>query len=82
MQPARTPSVEDVAQRLTRFQKVSDIMSSSVFFVTPDDSLEHAFTVMAKNDIRGLPVVQKGDNGSTGECPFISTNHTGLSELL
>lgn len=67
MQPRRNPSSEDVEKRLKEFCAVKDIMSASVFTVKPDDTLDHAFSVMAKNDIRGLPVVQPGENGAAGK---------------
>ncbi len=40
--------------------KVSDIMSTPIVFVTPDQDLAGVYKTMAENRIRRLPVVDKG----------------------
>lgn len=40
--------------------KVDDVMTKSVISVSPDDTTEDASIVMARNQVRRLPVMEKG----------------------
>lgn len=40
--------------------KVEDVMTKSVIFVSPDDSTSDASIVMARNQVRRLPVLEDG----------------------
>lgn len=49
-----------LANRSSTSTKVSEIMSSSVLYVEPDDSVEAALSLMTAERIRHLPVIESG----------------------
>src|SRR3954468_1536664 len=52
--------VRGVAEKHPGSTKVEDIMSNDLVTVTPDSSSKEAATLMAKHQIRRLPVVEEG----------------------
>ncbi len=48
------------SDRLSKDVRVKDIMSSHLIKVEADENVEYACSLMAKNEIRRLPIVSKG----------------------
>jgi CBS domain-containing protein len=52
--------IRGIAERKPNSQKVTDVMSEHLVTVSPDMSIEEASQLMAKHQVRRLPVVQNG----------------------
>ncbi|WP_461202533.1 CBS domain-containing protein [Anoxybacillus sp. TBDG-1] len=64
------------AQGLTPATPVSQVMTSDVVTGTPNMSVDEAAKVMAKNQIRRLPIVQNNELCGIVALGDIATNHT------
>lgn len=47
-------------QHASKLTKVSEVMTTEVITVTPDDTVRHCIALTKKHHIRHLPVVQEG----------------------
>jgi CBS domain-containing protein len=52
--------VRGIAEKHPGSSKITDLMSTNIVSVSPNDSVEKAAELMAKHQIRRLPVVENG----------------------
>lgn len=72
----RDITLRTTAKGLTPSTAVSQVMSSDVITGTPNMSVNEAAKVMAKNQIRRLPIVQNNELCGIVALGDIATNHT------
>jgi IMP dehydrogenase len=70
----RNLETPDQAEQVRLVKKYESGMVMNPITVHPDESLADALAIMKRNGISGIPVVERGPNGSKGQLVGILTN--------